>query len=164
MVTSLIRGGVAAWFEKCYGQSSGPWGPESWTGYLSTRFSTHSRQVPGKFNSCVKLFRSKKSLFFIRHVYKCFIWCPEYDVLHKPTWSEVVGLFITFCCHCALNTKRHSAKSAVDKAITGHNAPKIGSRPSDHYFHIVCLSVCLFVQSFSQPSLIRLGHMLYVWV
>ena len=31
----------------------------------------------------------------------------------------------------------------------------IGSRPSDHYFRSVCLSVCLFVQSFSQPSLIR---------
>jgi len=31
----------------------------------------------------------------------------------------------------------------------------IGSWPSDHYFRIVCLSVCLFVQSFSQPSLIR---------
>ena len=33
----------------------------------------------------------------------------------------------------------------------------IGSRPSDHYFCSVCLSVCFFVQSFSQPSLIRFG-------
>jgi len=31
----------------------------------------------------------------------------------------------------------------------------IGSRPSDHYFRSVCWLVCLFVQSFSQPSLIR---------
>ena len=31
----------------------------------------------------------------------------------------------------------------------------IGSRPSDHYFRSVCLFVCLFVQSFSQPSFIR---------
>jgi len=35
----------------------------------------------------------------------------------------------------------------------------IGSRPSDHYFRSVCLFVylfvCLFVQSFSPPSLIR---------
>jgi len=30
-----------------------------------------------------------------------------------------------------------------------------GSRPSDHYFRSVCLSVCLFVQSFSQACLIR---------
>jgi len=30
-----------------------------------------------------------------------------------------------------------------------------GSRPSDHYFRSVCWFVCLFVQSFSQPSLIR---------
>ena len=33
----------------------------------------------------------------------------------------------------------------------------IGSRPSDHYFRSVCLFVCLFVQSFSQPSSIRFG-------
>ena len=48
-----------------------------------------------------------------------------------------------------------------------------GSRPSDHYFPIVCWFVCLvvcllFVQSFSQPTFnpisIKLGHMLYVWV
>jgi len=31
----------------------------------------------------------------------------------------------------------------------------IGSRPSDHYFRSVCWFVCLFVQSFSQRSLIR---------
>ena len=43
----------------------------------------------------------------------------------------------------------------------------IGSRPSDHYFRSVCLSVCLFVQFFSvvfDPISIKLGHMLYVWV
>jgi len=31
----------------------------------------------------------------------------------------------------------------------------IGSRPSDHYFRSICWFVCLFVQSFSPPSLIR---------
>ena len=31
----------------------------------------------------------------------------------------------------------------------------IGSRPNDHYFRSVCLLVCLFVRSFSQPSVIR---------
>jgi len=31
----------------------------------------------------------------------------------------------------------------------------IGSRTSDHYFRSVCWFVCFFVQSFSQPSLIR---------
>ena len=35
------------------------------------------------------------------------------------------------------------------------DTPVFGSRPSDHYFRSVCLSVCLVVQSFSQPSLIR---------
>ena len=33
-------------------------------------------------------------------------------------------------------------------------ATDFGSRPSDRYFRSVCLSVCLFVESFSQPSLI----------
>jgi len=46
---------------------------------------------------------------------------------------------------------------------------KIGSRPSDHYFRSVCLSVCLFVcaEFFSavfDPISIKLGHMLHVWV
>ena len=40
------------------------------------------------------------------------------------------------------------------KPISGE---MIGSRPSDHYFRSVCLFVCLFVQSFSQPSSIRFG-------
>jgi len=43
------------------------------------------------------------------------------------------------------------------------------SRPNDHYFRSVCLSVCLFVcaEFFSavfDPISIKLGHMLYVWV
>jgi len=45
----------------------------------------------------------------------------------------------------------------------------IGSRPSDHYFRSVCLSVCLFVcaKFFSAvfgPISIKLGHMLHVWI
>ena len=48
-------------------------------------------------------------------------------------------------------------------------SPKIGSRPSDHYFRSVCWFVCLFVcaEFFSDvfdPILIKLGHMIYVWV
>jgi len=31
----------------------------------------------------------------------------------------------------------------------------VGSLPSDHYFRSVCWSVCLLVQSFSRPCLIR---------
>jgi len=45
----------------------------------------------------------------------------------------------------------------------------IGSRPSDHYFRSVCMSVCLFVcaEFFSavfDPISIKLGHMLCVLV
>jgi len=45
----------------------------------------------------------------------------------------------------------------------------VGSRPSDHYFRSVCLSVCLFVcaeffLAVFDPISIKLGHMLYVWV
>jgi len=35
------------------------------------------------------------------------------------------------------------------------NTTTVGSLSSDHYFRSVCLFVCLFVQRFSQPSLIR---------
>jgi len=45
----------------------------------------------------------------------------------------------------------------------------IGSRPSDHYFRSVCLSVNLsvceeFFSAVFDPISIKLGHMLYVWV
>ena len=40
-----------------------------------------------------------------------------------------------------------------------------GSRPSDHYFRSVCLSVCAeFFSAVFDPISIKLGHMLYVWV
>jgi len=38
-----------------------------------------------------------------------------------------------------------------------------GSRPSDHYFRSVCLSVCAeFFSAIFDPISIKLGHMLYV--
>jgi len=53
----------------------------------------------------------------------------------------------------------HSIYSPVIAQITNklvlYMTGIIGSRPSDHYYRSVCLSVCLFVQSFSQLSLIR---------
>jgi len=40
-----------------------------------------------------------------------------------------------------------------------------GSRPSDHYFHSVCLSACAeFFSAIFDLISIKLGHMLYVWV
>jgi len=33
----------------------------------------------------------------------------------------------------------------TDDAMLADSAVNIGSRPSDHYFRSVCLSVCLFV-------------------
>jgi len=56
-------------------------------------------------------------------------------------------------------------KAAPDVDFVG-----IGSRPSDHNFRSVCLSVCQFLcedEFFSavfEPISIKLGHMLYVWV
>jgi len=57
----------------------------------------------------------------------------------------------------------------VDVLFNWYSKLSFGSRPSDHYFHSVCLSVCLFVcaEFFSavfDPISIKLGHMLYVWV
>ena len=42
---------------------------------------------------------------------------------------------------------------------------QFGSRPSDHYFRIVCLFVCAeFFSAVFDLISIKLGHMLYVWV
>jgi len=53
----------------------------------------------------------------------------------------------------------------VSKGIHLNCTATIGSRPSDHYFRSVCLSVCLFVcaEFFSavfDPILIKLGHVI----
>jgi len=41
----------------------------------------------------------------------------------------------------------------------------VGSRPSDHYFRSVCLSVCAeFFSAVFDPIWIKLGHMLHVRV
>jgi len=55
--------------------------------------------------------------------------CVLYSVrnamtIYKPPRSQM--LLIRFCYHCGLNTKQHSAKSAMAKAISGHGAPKSG--------------------------------------
>ena len=63
--------------------------------------------------------------------------------------------------------KQGRSDGDISVYIPQNQSLKISSRPSDHYFRSVCLFVCLPVQSFSQPSdpiLIKLGHMLYVWV
>jgi len=52
------------------------------------------------------------------------------------------------------------AVDVVHKFRDLNEHPVIGSRPSDHYFRSVCLSVCLFVclcRVFLQPSSIRFG-------
>jgi len=43
--------------------------------------------------------------------------------------------------------------------------PLIDSRPSDHYFRSVCWFVCAeFLSAVFDPILIKLAHLLYVWV
>ena len=119
------------------------------------------------------------------YTFACFCSCTA-----KTRWSSIF-------CHetgqrisgsAALSIMRFSAvtrrsiipsdvgqevESSVEapRSGTGSSLPDciVGSRPSDHYFRCVCLSVCLFVSAelFSavfDPISIKLGHMLYVWV
>ena len=89
-----------------------------------------------------------------------------------PCWSRDIYLFPvvnkdTLCFHVMYfpvsvpwNRRVFSAMDASVVYISTASAHPplftlIGSRPSDHYFRSVCWFVCLFVQSFSQPSLIR---------
>jgi len=53
------------------------------------------------------------------------------------------------------NKKSQTAPKTERYAVHCVRAVIIGSRPSDHYFRSVCWFNCLFVQSFSQPTLIR---------
>ena len=55
---------------------------------------------------------------------------------------------------CSLPAFKRRFTSNVD-CVNWLKCCCFGSRPSDHYFRSVCWFVCLFVQSFSQPSLIR---------
>jgi len=84
-----------------------------------------------------------------------------------------VSLFRYFAVYCDelyfLSLNNLSARSCLGLIACRLKVICIGSRPSDHYFRSVCLSVCLFVcaEFFSavfDPISIKLGHMLYVWV
>ena len=81
------------------------------------------------------------------------------------SWEEHIQSDL-FLCQKTLNQSRYIAVIKRMKYV-------IGSYPSDHYFRsvcwFICLSVCLFVcaEFFSAvfgPILIKLGHMLNVWV
>ena len=53
----------------------------------------------------------------------------------------------------------------VRKCETLYSELDIGSRPSDHYFRCVCLSVCAeFFSAVFDPISVKLGHTLYVWI
>jgi len=70
-------------------------------------------------------------------------YCDEYVCL-----SVRLHISKTTCLNCM--------KSPVPVRVNCTMITLIGSRPSDHYFRSVCLSVCWFVcAEFSQPSLIR---------
>ena len=73
------------------------------------------------------------------------------------TVEETCFVFIIFLYFAQCFLKCSDAVCWVTESASGlyKPVPDIGSRPSDHYFRSVCLSVCLFVQSFSRPSLIR---------
>jgi len=61
------------------------------------------------------------------------------------------------------------ARELPQPGLSTTSVSTFGSRPTDHYFRSVCLSVCLFVcaEFFSavfDPIWIKLGHMLHVRV
>ena len=78
-------------------------------------------------------------------------------------FAEHLVLFVILCRNVA-NSQSQPLSLSSALAETG-----VGSRPSDHYFRSVCLSVCLFfcAEFFSavfDPIWIKLGHMLHVRV
>jgi len=94
---------------------------------------------------------------------------------------DVRGWMLDLCCGCVISDVSVDVIVVVCIVIVDvintfphlvlHNVTAtviIGSRPSDHYFRSVCLSVCLcrlFFSAVFDPISIKLGHMLllYVW-
>jgi len=64
-----------------------------------------------------------------------------------------VVTYHTWFVELVSDTYRHGCLHSCN--LCCHSTINVGSRPSDHYFRSVCWFVCLFVQSFSQSSLIR---------
>jgi len=90
------------------------------------------------------------------------IWSSSYDVMDFRFcgWRHVCLQLVIWCVANLLKVTYQEAEPwAMYGVCDCLVCVIIGSRPSDHYFRsvcwFVCLPVCLFVQSFSQPSLIR---------
>jgi len=101
--------------------------------------------------------RAVKLLLFIVVVcFFCFFFLRFLSTYEPKTCIQRHRLS---ACHFHAVYNRYYYSSAVVYIAAKALDLYIGSRPSEHYFHsvcwFVCLSVCLFVQSFSQPSLIR---------
>ena len=72
-------------------------------------------------------------------------------------WFTMLGRSGIACFDLCVGSNWYLLEEGSSWRTTRHRTkmPIFGSQPSDHYFRSVCLFVCLFVQSFSQPSLIR---------
>jgi len=93
-------------------------------------------------------------------------------------WSKTVSFWVSSwkikeLMRCWCQGAGIKAVSVRSPAVDEERMLCVGSRPSDHYFRSVCLSVCWFfclfvcAEFFSavfDPISIKLGHMLYVWV
>ena len=96
----------------------------------------------------------------VRSVHMCALHCAQllHTILHRTDLT--IFSLAPDNYHCSDDVYLREGEggwkqTARVTAEVRYSSSGIGSRPSDHFFHSVCLSVCLFVQSFSQPSLIR---------
>ena len=111
----------------------------SWMHISQGRMATRLR-CGGIFNNC--------SL-------QIYCWISQWE--NFENWLTFNGVTDTSLVVCFFRTQCiiQFWYSELCPAAECIHTPIFGSRPSDHYFRSVCLFVCLFVQSFSQPSLIR---------
>jgi len=103
-------------------------------------------------------------------VFACFLFCWSCSWLTEMSKRELLGVVrVGFFRPDALssNQRCQSTEGKTTVLQIEMARPIFGSRPSDHYFRSVCLSVCLFLQFFSavfDPIWIKLGHILHVRV
>ena len=105
--------------------------------------------ITGVYNIAEEVFWNKMSPYVLAVFLTIGMASPPCDVFYLRQGGYV---FVVVCLlatlrknfqtlHCFVHDDRYALSS-------------FGSWSSDHYFHSVCWFVCLFVQSFSQPSLI----------
>ena len=126
------------------------------TGYYCTcdkgfRLLSNGKTCRGMALLLFEYFTGKLALSHLSRLVRKNFSFNRIDIMNCLEPLVEISCGINYFLYCRIT----SSNAIVEELLVKRLNLSVGSRPSDHYFRSVCLSVCLFVQSFSQPSLIR---------